>query len=506
MTLVATLAANTLSCDLTVPLSKRINARYVLRACNGTTCSDSAPVTVAGSLAAGIGYFKASNSGPNDSFGQSVALSSDGNTLAVGAPYEDGNATGVGGNQGNDAATDSGAVYIFTRSGTAWSQQAYVKPSLANGPDDWFGACVALSADGNTLAVGAPNDDRDQFGVDQGVELNRGAAYVFSRTGSGWAQQAYLKAANSQPGDLLGYSVALSSDGTTLAVGSPVESNSGGVYVFMRSGSSWSQQAHLRASNFGFGDMFGACVGLSADGNFLAVGAPSEDSNAIGIGGNQTDDSAFDSGAVYIFSRSGTAWSQQAYVKSSNTDSGDAFGSSLSLAADGATLAVGAPNEDSTTTGVGGNQSDNFASDSGAVYVYSRTGTSWSVHAYLKASNTGAGDLFGSTVAISSDGATLAVGARLEDGSLIGLEGNQADGAQNSGAVYVFVRSASWTQRAYVKAANTETLDAFGRSVALSADGNSLAVGAAGESSNATGIGGNQSDNSSAESGAVYLY
>ena len=196
-------------------------------------------------------------------------------------------------------------------------------------------------------------------------------------------------------------------------------------------------------------------------------------------------------------------------MKASNTGAGDWFGrSSVALSADGDTLAVGAAWESSNATGTGGNQADNSAANSGAVYVFTRNAGIWSQQAYVKASNTGAADGFGNSVALSADGNTLAVGASDEGSNTTGIGGNQADNsASDSGAVYVFTRSAGiWSQQAYVKASNTEANDHFGNSVALSADGNTLAVGAAGESSNATGIGGNQADNSALKAGAVYLY
>jgi trimeric autotransporter adhesin len=238
------------------------------------------------------------------------------------------------------------------------------------------------------------------------------------------------------------------------------------------------------------------------------VGAPFEDSSATGIGGEQADYSAGGSGAVYVFTRSGSTWSQQAYVKASNTGALDRFGWSVALSADGSTLAVGADFEDSGATSIGGDQVNNSTADSGAVYVFIRSGSTWSQQAYVKASNTGAGDYFGSSVALSADGSTLAVGAYNEDSSATGIGGDQADNsAGDSGAVYVFARSGStWSQQAYVKASNTGEGDSFGISVALSADGSTLAVGAYGEDSSATGIGGDQADNSAAESGAVYLY
>ncbi|MDW8312587.1 MAG: FG-GAP repeat protein, partial [Burkholderiales bacterium] len=135
------------------------------------------------------------------------------------------------------------------------------------------------------------------------------------------------------------------------------------------------QQAYVKASNTGAGDWFGWSVALSGDGNTLAVGARLEDSSATGVNGDESNDSAFDSGAVYVFVRSGTTWSQQAYIKASNTEEWDVFGSSVALSSDGNTLAVGAPWEDSNATGVNGDQSNDSASGSGAVYVFTLTHT-----------------------------------------------------------------------------------------------------------------------------------
>jgi len=137
------------------------------------------------------------------------------------------------------------------------------------------------------------------------------------------------------------------------------------VYVFSRSTGTWAQQAYVKASNASAGDRFGFSLALSADGNSLAVGAYQEDSNATGIDGNQANDLAVNSGAVYVFSRSGSTWSQQAYVKASNTAANDNFGYAVALSGDGNTLAVGAHNEDSNATGINGIQANNSAVDPG---------------------------------------------------------------------------------------------------------------------------------------------
>ena len=241
--------------------------------------------------------------------------------------------------------------------------------------------------------MGAPGEDSSSTGVgslpNEGAS-NSGAVYVFTRSGSTWTEQAYIKASNTGGIDLFGWSVALSGD--TLAVGAPGEdssaSDSGAVYVFTRSGSTWTEQAYIKASNTGEFDLFGESVALSGD--TLVVGARFEDTG---------------SGAVYVFTRSGSTWTEQAYIKASNTGEGDQFGWSVALSGD--TLAVGAPGENSSSTGVGSLPNEG-ASDSGAVYVFTRSGSTWTEQAYIKASNTGGLDSFGESVALSGD--TLAVG------------------------------------------------------------------------------------------------
>lgn len=168
--------------------------------------------------------------------------------------------------------------------------------------------------------------------------------------------------------------------------------------------------------------------------------------------------------------------------------------------------------EDSDATGIDGPQNNDTSDNvnSGAVYVYTRdpNGT-WQQKAYVKASNTGVGDFFGHAVALSGDGATLAVGALLEDGAAAGIAGAQDDdGASNSGAVYVYTRDelGSWQPTAYVKASNPDAADEFGHAVALSGNGTTLAVGTYREDSGATGIDGAQNDETALDSGAVYLY
>jgi hypothetical protein len=349
-------------------------------------------------------YIKASNTGEagtdgnfgdGDQFGFSVSLSDDGNTLAVGANAEDSNATGINGNQNNNSMQSAGAAYVFVRSGTTWTQQAYVKaPNTAANVQ--FGYSVALSADGNTFAVSAFDEagsSRKILGPNGPFTPGRngtGAIYVYTRSAGTWALQGYLKASNAENGDSLGVIVSISDDGNTIAGGILDEdcfstgvnpSNAcdndvkddtsvGAVAVFIRNGTQWAQQAFIKASNTGKEDWFGSRLQLSGDGNTLAVSAQLEDSAAQGINGKQDDDSAQEAGAVYFFTRSGTTWSQKAYVKASNNEAFDEFGSSVALTRDGKTMAVGSRGEDSNAKGMNGNQADNSMKEAGAVYVF----------------------------------------------------------------------------------------------------------------------------------------
>ena len=377
-------------------------------------------------------YLKASNTDPIDLFGWSVAI--DGDTLVVGAQGEASNARGVNGDQNNNAMQYIGAAYVFTRNGTQWSQQAYLKASNTSVASSAFGYAVAIS--GDTLVVSANNR-----------MSGRGAVYVFTRSDNTWIQQGYLFASNADFGDIFGQSVAISGD--VLAVGAFNEGSSatgvngdqsdnsragsGAVYVFTRNGSVWTQTDYLKASNPGFGDNFGVSVAL--DGNTLVVGAFHEDSNATGMNGDQSSNSASDAGAVYIFTRDGNSWSQQAYLKASNSGNGDFFGRWVELS--GSTLVVGANHEASATTGVNGDQSNNSTPSAGAAYVFTRSGAEWSQQDYIKASNTGSGDRFGKAFDFHDD--VLVIGGFLEDSNATGINGNQSsNSAEDAGAAYVF--------------------------------------------------------------------
>jgi hypothetical protein len=483
-----------------------------------------------------IRYLKASNPGEDDRLGigdplvgVTMAMSADGNTLVVSAPGEDSAATGVNGNQDDNSAWDSGAAYVFVRTGNNWRQQAYLKPSNTQ-TSDRFGLALALSGDGATLVVGATLEDSNARGINGNQADNSaesaGAVYVFVRTGSTWSQQAYVKASNADAGDQFGWSVGLSHDGRTLAVGAQSEASAvsgvnadqadnaaadaGAVYVFTRNGTTWAQQAYLKASNAQGADRFGFCLSISGDGNALAVCSYDEDGGATGVNGPKNE-GAPGSGSVYVFGRRGEMWTEDAYLKPSNTIRNQAFGSSVTMSADGSTLAVGSADETSLSRGVDSDQRqtvDNQIS-AGAVYVYGRTSGGWAQQAYVKSFNTGSVDLFGVRLALSQDGSVLVAGAPGQGGGGRGINppNHLEFSAPESGAVYVFLRAAGkWSQHAYIKAPNSDEFDQFGGAVALSGNGAVLAAASSAEDGGSQGIGGDQSDNSVRDSGGFFVF
>jgi trimeric autotransporter adhesin len=281
-------------------------------------------------------------------------LNASGTTLAVGATGEASASTAINGDQANNAAGGAGAVYIFTNNIVNWTQSAYIKAPNAE-PSDAFGAAVALSADGNTLAVGAPQEDGTVTGAqgfpldpppavpppDPNVPPPPGAPNPLPTTFQGLCAAAVLRPT--------------------------VGCESGAVYIFVRDAGAWSAQSYIKGSNNEYEDRFGTSVALTADGNAVAIGSPSEDSSAVGVEGNETLDDALGSGAAYVYSRSGTTWTQQSYVKASNTDANDAFGTSVAVSSDAAALVVGATGEASSSST---DQNNDTAATAGAAYLY----------------------------------------------------------------------------------------------------------------------------------------
>ncbi len=387
-------------------------------------------------------YIKASDPIPGDHFGAGVALSRDGDVLVVSAPDKPSDPTPQGAEGTGEPLRGAGAVYVYRREGAVWTQEQIIRsmrPAQYSVPrlSERFGTALALSGTGQVLCV------QDWGGV-----------LIYRHGDSGWEIFGSVGGGQYKPGDIwLNGNLALSDDGYTVAVGMSegysMFGEYGGVlvdrYVFngTDADSYWTGPIRLGASNLDFNDMFGSAVSLSRDGNILAVGAAGEDSASVGNGGDETDDSAESSGAVYLFERQGEEWHQIGYLKAANADAGDWFGYRVALSGDGQTLAVTALWESSLAQGINGDATDNSAEmPAGAAYLFVREGDAWRQQAYVKAPNTQGGyhyDLqpecqatgclfnshFGQSLSISDSGTTLVIGAPYED-------------LVHTGAVYVY--------------------------------------------------------------------
>ncbi|KRA13085.1 hypothetical protein ASD75_07660 [Acidovorax sp. Root568] len=485
-------AANNVTSDtvrIQVPLHERVNASYRLRACDGSGCG---PFTAAVTpdITQAIGRFDLAGGDLTKRFGayeNTIALSADGLTLAVGSPRE--------GSSGDLAG--AGAVYVFSRSQSgigmpapAWGLRARLEGS-SPAAKMAFGASLALSANGHTLAVGAPEERSNARGIN-GDATNRdaygaGAAYVFIDNGSTWIQRAYIKPRNTAAKvetcsrlDIsgtyvfpctpqhFGFSVALSADGNLLAVGAPEEGANftlgtsavlggltftgetilgggvGAVHTFARKNGGWVEQAHLPGSS---ADptiaRFGAVVALSSDGTVLAANTDKDISVLTQLGDTWSaptqvwrvptigvqpgshnpfamskdgstlavlDRSAGPDVQLRTFTRTGDTWTQQPALPVKLADQGFSNNVMLSLSADGRTLALGDFNEASNASGINGNPNNEALPLAGSVNVYRRDGTTWAHRAYLKAPQSETLARFGASVALSSDARTLAVG------------------------------------------------------------------------------------------------
>jgi|GEM_PF-3063439 len=449
-------------------------------------------------------YFKALLGDSNDRFGHAVAISD--NIAVISARFEASNSTGVNGDETNNDASFSGAAYVWVRQPSgAWLREAYLKASNAQSRDK-FGFAVAAS--GNTVVVSALQEDSGATGINgdqfDGSELFSGAVYVFVREAPGvWTQQAYIKASNTRSSAQFGRSVAMS--GNTLVVGADKQNSpssgvnadqsttccagnsSGAAYVFVRDeNDQWSQQAFFKASNADSGDLFGNSVAI--DGDTIVVGALEERSSAVGVDGDQANNDIEGAGAAYVFFRDeNDQWTQQAYLKASNTEESEFFGQSVAVSGD--LIAVGAFYEDGGARVVNGDPDDNSADRSGAVYTFTRDQSGqWSPDAYIKAKNADPLDMFGYSVALY-DG-KLVVGAIQEassgTGPNSGMESSNDSGV--SGAAYLFARdiNGNWVQSAHIKSFNSTGGNSFGHSVAIDAE--RILVGAIADTADPDGI------------------
>jgi hypothetical protein len=414
-------------------------------------------------------------SGPDAFQGDSVAVSSDGNTILVGGQ--------------NDAAGDGGA-WVFVRTGTTWSQQAHLvgdctvscsNEGTGEVGQGAFGTSVALSGDGDTAVIGAPGDSS-----------NNGAVWTFKRSGANWTGDGPKLTGNctsscgaqgtgENGAAQFGQSVSLSRDGTTLLVGGPQDggdvsfTGQGAAWVFTRNGVGWDQQARLvgdcqgtKCDNEGTGEYsngtgaFGTAGALSSDGSTAVIGAPYDGSPSF-------------TGGFWIFTRSGTSWSQQTHVNGPDESTAalsieTEFGIRVALSDDGNTALIGAPYD-----------MDGGSTFKGSAYVYTRAGSTWSLQHQLIGS--GAEDdtiqneppIEGSSVALSADGNTALFGGAFDHGA---------------GAAWIFTRSGTgWAQQGpklvgdctsdcRYQGTGEQHFGNFGGAVATAADAHTLVIGA----------------------------
>jgi len=363
----------------------------------------------------------------------------------------DGNYVIVGGvfedGGAGDPLNSAGAAYIYTRSGSSWTEQAKIVASdIQTG--DQFGRAVSINDDGTYAIVGASSEDGGAGNPVSGA----GAVYVFTRSGSTWTEQGILRASDAQSSDNFGFNLSINSDGTYAIVGAYAEdtsfNNAGSAYIFTRSGSTWTEQAILRPSDPEAGGYFGFSVSMNNDGSYVVIGAYSANT---------------DTGAAYIFTRSGSSWTQQQILRPLETVTKlDSFGKSVAINGFGDVVVIGSDDA----------EDDDVPSGSGFVYIFTRSGSTWKQEDRLVSPAGQVGDAFGSGVAINNTGNVIAVGAQYDD-----------TGASNAGAVYAFNRSPSntWTYSRTLLASDAIASDYLGgveKSVSISGDGKYIIGGA----------------------------
>ncbi len=365
-------------------------------------------------------------------YGTVVAVSDDGEYLAIGAPFED-----IG------SQTNAGAVYVYTEDSGSWSYQTRLTAS-DGAKFDGFGGHLDFDDDGDLLIIGANQKDNG----------SPGKAYVFTRSGSSWSEDQTL-AGTSVDGAL--FSSTISIDGSTVMIAAKYDGSEdddddeyrrGEIYVYTYSGSSWALEEHLVASDWEKFANFG--VDLDFENGFAAIGA------------RQADGEEEDTGAVYIFSRSGTTWTEETKITHEDSKDGDWFGFEVDLDEDAETLVIGVPHDD---------EDDNDPTENtGSAFIYTGSEDTWSEQTQLWSSDGRDGDCFGSRVSMSSDGDSILIGAPCTDVLMVG---------SNVGTAYNFTLSGTtWSEEHILEASDQAHGDAFGTVVTISTDGEYGFIGA----------------------------
>ena len=378
----------------------------------------------------------------NEFFGISVSLSSDGNTVAIGAPGD------IDGEGAADPPT--GYVRVYRRTGTEWNQLGEdIDGEAAN---EFFGISVSLSSNGNRVAIGAPGTvPGDDGGGDSGI----GRVRVYSWTGSAW-QIIGGNIDGHTSNQNFGQFLSLSSDGNRLAIGAVYNGAAGSdsVAVYEYNEDLVDQAEWEKLQEFFFDRLLGGDVSLSYYGNYVAIGEPYNDTNSI------SGDSKH--GHVIVYQYDGSNFTEFGHIYG---DDYDELGSSVSLSSDGKRLAIGAPITD-PAQGLGG---------PGHVRVYEYNGSQWEILGQnIPGENNN--DRFGFSVSLSSDGSRVAIGAPYNDGN-----------GDNSGHVRVYKYNGSQWEIDGEDIDGEEIDDVSGYSVSLSSDGNRVAVGALAQLSDNSG-------------------
>jgi len=370
-------------------------------------------------------------------FGDSVSISEDGTKMIVGSKQHK-----------NGSTQYRGAAYVYTYDGSTWGSEVKIVASDP-GNDDRFGAKVSMNSDGTKVLVTA-------YEVDTPGGTS-GAVYIYTYDGSTWGSEVKLQSSDIAANDYFGWDASMSGDGTRIIVGTRFEDPGGttdaaSCYIFTYSSGSWDLGTKIVAYDKLAYDWFGTAVAMSKDGTRAIVGASLE---------GESPDAH---GAVYIYTYNGSSWPQtQASVTklvAADKGAGDKFGSSVAINSDGTKVIVGAYGASGSTG----------AADAGAAYIFALSGGSWSQEARIEAPQLGYGayDVFGSSVAMSSDGTRVLVGEYAED-----------TGGTDAGAAYIFTFSGgSWDSGTKIVAYDNATGDYFGHSVAMNSDGSRAVVGA----------------------------
>lgn len=360
------------------------------------------------------------------SFGQAVAISSDGSRVAVGSPAE------------NSAR---GSAYVFLRTGNSWAlEQKIANPAAGN--SDQFGISVSFDSNATRVAIGANGS------TVSGVSAC-GSVYIFVRSGTSWSQEQQISASDKASTDLFGYSAELDSDATRIVVGAygsdPAGvSGAGAAYIFVRAGSVWTQEQKLTATSPASSDSYGYDVDIDSTGTRCIVG-----SMLMNPGGVN------DSGAIEIWTRSGTVWTREQQISASDKAASDQFGYKISIDSSGSTIASCAASAD-----VGG------ITNAGAVYIFVRSGAVWSQQAKLGPSDPVSTLTFGYSACLDATG-----------NMLVACSYSPASNALS--AAYIFDRAGStWTQRAKVNGSDEANADRYGWDSAISSDGTRMIIGA----------------------------